>query len=251
MKLCKVVYDGQEFWGEKKENMIRLLAAPPYRGIYYAGVSVPFSDCRLLAPCDATKILAIGQNYLAHIKELGHEVPETPVVFVKAQNTVANPGDGLIIPMGCKRFDFEAELAIVIKERAEKIRKEDCARYVLGYTCLNDVTARDFQQVDNQWARCKSFDGAAPIGPWVETKLDVSDIRVMSRLNGETRQDASTSQMMFDVPSILEFITRYITLMPGDGVATGTPAGVGPMGVGDEIEVEVEGIGVLKNYVLG
>lgn len=197
-----------------------------------------------------SKIVCVGRNYADHAAELGNEVPKTPLLFLKAPSSLIRDGEPIIIPPQSERVEHEAELAIVIKERAKDLRDdEDVFKYILGFTCLNDVTARDIQRADVQFTRGKSFDTFCPVGPHIETNLDVSDIEVQCRVNGEIRQTGRTSQMVFPVEFLVRYISRQMTLMPGDLIATGTPAGVSKLEPGDVCEVVIEGIGSLSNPV--
>lgn len=214
------------------------------------GEDVPLDDVRLLAPVLPSKIVAVARNYPEHAAELGNPLPELPMLFFKPATSVIGPGDPIPIPEGTTRVDHEAELAAVIGRLCRRVSEADAARYVLGYTCANDVTARDWQKSDGQWARAKGSDGFGPLGPWVETEVDVSDLAVASRVNGEDRQSGRTSEMVFSPAWLVSYISRTITLLPGDVVLTGTPPGVGPMQPGDRVEVEVQGIGVLENGVV-
>jgi len=196
-----------------------------------------------------TKIVCVGRNYADHAKELGNEAPSEPILFLKPPSALNRDGGTIVRPAISNRVDHEGELAIVIGKQAKDVKRADWREYVLGFTCANDVTARDLQKKDVQFTRGKSFDTFCPIGPHIETELDVSNLRVAVRVNGETRQDGNTSQMIFDCAFLLEFISSIMTLMPGDLVLTGTPAGVGPLSAGDTVEVEIDGIGVLRNDV--
>jgi len=197
-----------------------------------------------------SKIICVGRNYADHAAELGNEVPKAPLLFLKAPSSLIRNGEPIVIPPQSERVEHEAELAIVIKERAKDLNdNEDVFKYILGFTCLNDVTARDIQRADVQFTRGKSFDTFCPIGPHIETELDVSDIEVQCRVNGEIRQTGRTSQMVFPVEFLVRYISRQMTLMPGDLIATGTPAGVSKLEPGDVCEVVIEGIGTLSNPV--
>jgi len=207
------------------------------------------SGVKLLAPCSPTKVIAVGLNYRDHARELGMPAPDTPVIFLKPSTTVIGPDDVILYPGASSRVDYEAELGIVIKDRSKDLRPEEASRHILGYTCANDVTARDLQKKDGQWTRAKSFDTFCPVGPWIETGLDPDDILVESYLNGERRQSSRTSQFIFKADFLVSFISQVMTLYPGDLIITGTPAGIGPMQPGDEIEVRIEGIGSLKNVM--
>jgi 2-keto-4-pentenoate hydratase/2-oxohepta-3-ene-1,7-dioic acid hydratase in catechol pathway len=205
------------------------------------------NEVRLLAPVIPGKILAIGKNYAAHAAEFGGGVPPEPLVFMKPPSAVVGPGDEIEILPEMGRVDYEAELVVVIGRRGRFVKPENAFDYVLGYTCANDVTERDYQKSDGQWTRAKGFDTFCPLGPWINTELDPSDVMVTCRLNGEVKQSASTINMVYDVPHLIAHLSRVMTLEPGDIIMTGTPEGVGRIAPGDEVEVEVEGIGVLKN----
>jgi 2-keto-4-pentenoate hydratase/2-oxohepta-3-ene-1,7-dioic acid hydratase in catechol pathway len=207
------------------------------------------AGARLLTPVTPTKIVCVGRNYADHAKELGNEAPPEPIIFLKPPSALLDPEGTIVRPPQSQRVDFEGELAIVIGREAKNVKAAAWRDYVLGFACANDVTARDLQKKDGQFTRGKGFDTFCPIGPCVETELDVASLRVTTRVNGETRQDGSTSQMIFSCAFLIEFITAVMTLLPGDVILTGTPAGVGPLNAGDTVEVEIEGIGVLRNVV--
>ena len=197
-----------------------------------------------------SKIVAVGLNYLAHARELGHEVPTEPLIFLKPTSAIVGDQDDVVYPKASLRVDHEAELAVVIGRRCKDVNEGDAFDYVRGYTCANDVTARDLQESDDQWTRAKGFDTFCPLGPQVVENLDPSSLRVVARVNGEVRQEGHTSDMLFGVPSLVAFISGVMTLEPGDVILTGTPPGVGPVQRGDLMEVEIEGIGVLRNRVV-
>jgi 2-keto-4-pentenoate hydratase/2-oxohepta-3-ene-1,7-dioic acid hydratase in catechol pathway len=207
------------------------------------------SQVKLLPPCKPSKIVAVGLNYQDHANELGFAIPEEPTIFLKPATTVIGPGEAIIYPTMSSRVDYEAELGVVIKDRVRSISPKEAPDHILGYTCANDVTARDLQKKDGQWTRAKSFDTFCPIGPWIETDLEPNDLLIQSYLNGERRQSSRTSQFIFKVNELVSFISGIMTLEPGDLIITGTPAGIGPMKPGDEIEVRIEGIGSLRNIV--
>lgn len=216
------------------------------------GETAPLSAARLLAPAGPTKIVCVGRNYLDHIRELGNDtgdLPGEPGIFLKGPNALAADGETVEYPEWTQNFHFEGELALVIGRQARALTPENALDHVAGYTCGLDLTARDLQKTDLQWFRAKAADRFCPLGPWLETDLDPRDLRVTTRVNGETRQDGRTAQMIFDVPAILTYVTRFVTLEPGDVVLTGTPEGVGPLQRGDTVEVEVEGIGVLTTRI--
>jgi 2-keto-4-pentenoate hydratase/2-oxohepta-3-ene-1,7-dioic acid hydratase in catechol pathway len=210
---------------------------------------LPLSEARLLPPVVPSKIVAVGRNYAEHAKELGNEAPSEPIIFLKPPTALLPPGGTIVRPPQSQRVDFEGELAIVISHQARNIRREDWRSYVLGFTCANDVTARDLQKKDVQFTRGKGFDTFCPLGPCIETDLDPSSLSVQTRVNGEIRQNGNTSQMIFPCDFVLEFVSSIMTLLPGDVILTGTPAGVGPMAPGDAVEVEIERIGTLRNVV--
>ncbi len=214
----------------------------------HEGRRVP-PGAKLLVPTVPSKIVCVGRNYAEHAKELGNEAPTEPLLFLKPPSALLASGGRIVRPAASQRVDFEGELAIVIGRAAKNVKAPSWRRYVRGFTCANDVTARDLQKKDVQFTRGKSFDTFCPIGPCIEDDLDVSDLRVTTRVNGETRQDGRTSQMIFPPAELLEFITSIMTLVPGDVILTGTPAGVGPLNAGEQVEVEIEGIGVLTNVV--
>jgi 2-keto-4-pentenoate hydratase/2-oxohepta-3-ene-1,7-dioic acid hydratase in catechol pathway len=197
-----------------------------------------------------SKIVAVGRNYLAHAQELGHPVPTEPLIFLKPPSAIVGDEDDVVYPRASQRVDHEAELAVVIGRRCKDVMQGDAFDYVRGYTCANDVTARDLQECDDQWTRAKGFDTFCPLGPAIVESLDPSALRVVARVNGEVRQDGRTSDMLFPVPALVAYISSVMTLEPDDVILTGTPPGVGPVRRGDVMEVEVEGIGVLRNRVV-
>lgn len=207
------------------------------------------SDIKLLAPCKPSKIVAVGINYRDHAAELKNELPEEPVLFIKPSTSIIGPEDKIIRPDMSQRVDYEGELALIIGKQAKNVKPDDAFKYVLGATCLNDVTARDLQVKDIQWTRSKSFDTFAPMGPFIVTGLDYNNIDIELLLNGEIKQKSNTSYLINKTQEIVSYISRIMTLYPGDVIATGTPSGIGPMSKGDVVEVRLEGIGVLRNYV--
>ena len=210
-------------------------------------------DVRLLAPITPGKIVALGRNYAEHAKEHGADVPQEPLLFLKAPSAVIGPDEPIVLTPLSQQVDHESELVLVIGKRAKNVPEERAWEYVLGVTCSNDVTARDLQSKDGQWARAKSFDTFCPLGPWIVTHLtsqDVGDLGISCRVNGEMRQMASTRDMLFPPARLIAYISQAMTLYPGDIIMTGTPAGVSPIKAGDVVEVEVEGIGVLRNPVV-
>jgi 2-keto-4-pentenoate hydratase/2-oxohepta-3-ene-1,7-dioic acid hydratase in catechol pathway len=211
---------------------------------------VPLPEARLLAPVAPSKIVCVGRNYREHAAELGNPMPAEPLLFLKAPSSLVGDGEAIELPHASQRVEHEGELAVVIGRECRRLGdSENPLDYVLGYTCLNDVTARDLQKRDVQFTRAKSFDTFCPAGPFVETELDPLDLRVETRVNGEVRQRGRTSAMAFPVPYLIRYVSHVMTLLPGDLISTGTPAGVGPLADGDLCEVEVEGIGTLRNPV--
>jgi 2-keto-4-pentenoate hydratase/2-oxohepta-3-ene-1,7-dioic acid hydratase in catechol pathway len=196
-----------------------------------------------------SKIICVGRNYADHAKELGNEVPAEPIIFLKPPSAVLSHGGTIVLPKQSQRVEHEGELAIVVGKEAKNVPAARWREFVQGFTCANDVTARDLQKKDVQFTRGKSFDTFCPLGPWIETDLDPSALRLVTRVNGAVRQDGNTRQLIFPPPVLLEFITSVMTLLPGDVILTGTPAGVGPLAPGDTVEVEIEGIGTLRNVV--
>jgi 2-keto-4-pentenoate hydratase/2-oxohepta-3-ene-1,7-dioic acid hydratase in catechol pathway len=196
-----------------------------------------------------TKIVCVGLNYHCHAKELGMNTPHHPILFMKPITSLIGPGDKIIYPSQSKRVDYEAELAIVIKDKVKDISKREAMKHIEGFTCLNDVTARDLQKLDKQWVRSKSFDTFCPVGPKIVKSINPNNVRIQSFLNGELKQDSNTSEFIFKVEELVSFISQVMTLNPGDIIATGTPSGIGPMHKGDKIEVKIDGIGTLRNYV--
>ncbi len=214
---------------EPGSDEIRVLRGTFFEDPLPTGETVALGDVLLLAPVLPSKLVCVGKNYAAHAAEFGMQVPEEPLLFLKPSTAVIGPGDPIRLLPISRRVDYEGELAVVIGRLARGVRTEDAFKYILGYTCANDVTLRDLQKTDDQWARAKGFDGSAPIGPWIETDLDPNDAIVRTRLNGEIRQQASTSEMVFGVATLIEYITVFMTLLPGDVLLTGTPEGVGAL----------------------
>lgn len=209
----------------------------------------PLSDVRLLPPSEPTKIVCVGRNYVEHAKELGNEVPKVPLIFLKPSSAVIANGETIFLPPQSAQVEHEAELVIVIGKRGRHVTAENAKKIILGYTVGNDVTARDLQKSDGQWTRAKGFDTFCPFGPWIDTDFDPSDAVITCRVNGQMRQMASTRDMVFNVGVLIAYITSIMTLEPGDLIFTGTPSGVGELKDGDEVSVEIEGLGIIKNKV--
>jgi 2-keto-4-pentenoate hydratase/2-oxohepta-3-ene-1,7-dioic acid hydratase in catechol pathway len=239
-------------WGIIVGDTVHALKGTLYETVSPGESMYPLDSVALLAPCPhPSKIVAVGRNYAAHAAEFGHEVPEEPIIFLKPPSAIIGPNAAIVWPRESERVDYEGELAAVIGQRCHAISPDQAAEFVFGYTCANDVTARDFQKRGNPWTQAKGYDTFCPLGPWIETDLDPSDLRITTRVAGEVRQDARTSLMLHNVAALVSFISHIMTREPGDVVLTGTPAGVGPLVMDDVVEVEVEGLGVLRNRVVG
>ncbi len=249
MRFVRFVQAGTATYGLLEGQEVTPLAGYPWEKVERAGAPLPLDGVRLLAPCEPSKIVAVGRNYRAHAAELGNEVPTSPIIFLKPPSSVIGPGEAIVYPSASKNVHHEAELAVVIGRRCRSVQPEEVPGYIWGYTCANDVTARDLQRLDGQWARGKGFDTFCPLGPWIETDMDASNTTVICRVNGEVRQHGSTADMIFDLPTLIAFMADAMTLEPGDVILTGTPEGVGPLAPGDRVEVEISGLGVLANPV--
>ncbi len=260
MRIARFSLDGNVAFGvvEGEESrpddlVIDIIKGIPFADFERSGTKVPLNKVRLLPPVLPSKVVAIGRNYAAHAAELGHEVPDTPFAFFKPSTSVIGPGDPIGYPSFSRELHHEAELAVVIGRLCREVPRERAHEVILGYTCANDLTARDVQRAEKQWARAKGFDGSCPLGPWVETGISLEqagDLAVTCTVGGELRQAGRTSQMINGIADLIVNITEAMTLLPGDVILTGTPAGVGPLGVGDEVAVSIEGIGTLTNKVI-
>jgi 2-keto-4-pentenoate hydratase/2-oxohepta-3-ene-1,7-dioic acid hydratase in catechol pathway len=250
VRIARFTVEGDVSFGVVEGDEVATLVSHPFGPVSFTGARHALADVRLLAPVIPSKVVAIGKNYADHAREMGGEPPAAPVVFLKPSTAVTGPGDPIARPPSVQRLDYEGELAVVIGRLSRDVPAERALDVVLGYTCANDVTARDQQQADGQWTRGKGYDSFCPLGPWVETDLSPGETRVSTTLNGETKQDAPTSLLLHDVPALIAYVTAVMTLLPGDVLLTGTPAGVGPMEVGDEVSVTVDGIGTLTNRVV-
>ncbi|MDQ6651078.1 MAG: fumarylacetoacetate hydrolase family protein [Actinomycetota bacterium] len=229
---------------------VAAIAGHPFAPFAFTGERHRLGAVRLLAPVLPSKIVCIGKNYADHAHEMGSEAPSSPVMFLKPSTSVVGPGDPIARPASSERVDYEGELAVVIGRLCRDVPAASALDVVLGYTCANDVTARDMQLADGQWTRGKGYDSFCPLGPWVETELDPADLEIRTTLDGEVRQDARTSLLLHDVPALIAFISAVMTLLPGDVILTGTPAGIGPMTAGQTVAVSVQGIGTLTNPVV-
>lgn len=214
------------------------------------GTTYLLDEVRLLSPCLPSKIICLGLNYRSHIEEMKLPMPSVPLIFLKPSTAVIGHEEKIILPRGWDRIDFEGELGVVVGKKARNVPEEKTGEYILGYTCFNDVSDRRAQAADGQWTRAKGYDTFAPIGPWIETEADPANLKIETYLNGELRQSASTSDLLFGVSKLINFISGIMTLLPGDVIATGTPSGVGSMKPGDVVEVKIQDIGTLKNFVV-
>ncbi|MFC8526992.1 fumarylacetoacetate hydrolase family protein [Nocardia sp. NPDC057227] len=235
--------------GEGSESVAREIAEHPFGSPTYTGRSWPVADVRLLAPILASKVVCVGKNYAAHAAEMGGEAPESPVIFLKPNTAIVGPNAPIILPPSSSRVDYEGELAVVIGRPCKDVPAAKARDVILGYTVANDVTARDQQKSDGQWTRGKGYDTFCPLGPWIETELDPGDLEIVTELDGEVRQRSRTSLLLHDIPTLIEFVSTVMTLLPGDVLLTGTPEGVGPVQAGQNVSVTVEGIGTLTNPV--
>lgn len=238
-------------WGWiSEDNTVGQLEGPPFDGIRCQEARLPLDAVRLLAPTVPTKIIGVGRNYAAHAAEHKVEVPKSPLIFLKPPSAVIGPGQPIVLPSQSQRVEHEGELAVVIGRRGCHIRADESAQHILGFTAGNDVSARDLQRSDPQWTRGKGFDTFCPLGPWIETELDIADLSVTCAVNGQLRQQGSTREMVFSVGQLMEYISAVMTLEPGDVILTGTPAGVGPLEAGDRVTVTIDGLGRLENPVM-
>jgi 2-keto-4-pentenoate hydratase/2-oxohepta-3-ene-1,7-dioic acid hydratase in catechol pathway len=251
MRYSRVATDGGPAWARADGERLRLLTAAPYAGGLETGTTVDRRAARLLAPAEPSKIVAVGLNYKDHAAERNKPVPREPLIFLKPPSAIIGPGEPIRRPAWAGRIDHEAELGIVIGRTAHDLPSAEAARgHVFGALCVNDVTARELQDRDVQYTRAKGFDTFCPLGPELVTELELADLAVEGRVNGDVRQKSRTSQLVFPPEYLVYFVSRVMTLLPGDIISTGTPAGIGPLAEGDRVEVEVEGIGILANPVL-
>ncbi len=237
-------------YGILNGESVQAIEGKPFRYIKPAEYRYRLSEVKLLSPVTPSKIVALGLNYRSHAEEIHAPLPNEPLIFLKPPTAVIGPEDNIVYPPSSTRVDYEGELAVVIKKTAWRVSIQDSLNYVLGYTCFNDVTARDLQSKDGQWTRAKGFNTFAAIGPCIETELDPGNVVLETYLNGELKQQGNTNDLIFGVPELVSFISSVMTLLPGDIIATGTPSGIGPMSPGDTVEIKIEPIGTLRNYVV-
>ncbi|MEX1307315.1 MAG: fumarylacetoacetate hydrolase family protein [Eubacteriales bacterium] len=249
MRYYRVKTKDGVFYATTQDGAFYKLSNTPFDSAPALGEKIEEDKMTLLAPCQPTKIAAVGLNYRQHAVELGMELPKTPLLFLKPATTVIAPEADIIYPAMSEQVDYEAELGVVIKKVCKNITPKEADDYILGYTCLNDVTARDLQKKDGQWTRAKGFDTFCPIGPYIDTAFDPEGKRITATLNGEIKQDSTLDDLIFSVPELVAFISNVMTLNPGDVIATGTPSGIGPMQPGDRVEIAIEGLGTLMNTV--
>ena len=251
MQICRYINEDQApAYGIVQEGMVHAMLGDLCQEPDIGGVLAPLEQVHLLAPAQPSKIVAVGWNYLDHVTEHDAEAPAEPLLFLKPPSSIIGPGASIQIPAQTQHVEHEVELAVIIGQGGRQIAQKDAMKHVLGYSCADDVTARDLQKSDGQWTRAKGFDTFCPLGPWVETELDPGNLAVTARVNGKVRQQGETGQLIFPVEMLISYISGIMTLEAGDVILTGTPAGVSPIHAGDLVEVEVEGIGVLSNNVV-
>jgi 2-keto-4-pentenoate hydratase/2-oxohepta-3-ene-1,7-dioic acid hydratase in catechol pathway len=249
MKIARFNLNGEIRFGSIDQDHVSLFAGNPMESIEHSGEVVNLDQVQLLAPVAPSKVICIGMNYAAHAAEISQDVPDEPLMFFKPISSIIGPGENIVLPHQSDQVELEVELAIVIGKEAKNISKSAVKEHIFGYTIGNDVTARDIQFSDLQWARAKGFDTFCPLGPWIETDFDPAKKHLESRVHGELRQHSITNDMIFDVETIVSFVSENLTLLPGDVILTGSPAGISRISHGDEVECEIEGIGVLRNLV--
>ncbi|MGQ0841480.1 fumarylacetoacetate hydrolase family protein [Actinokineospora sp.] len=253
MRIARIAHpDGVAFVsveGDGADQVAAEIAEHPFGNPTFTGRRWPLADTRLLAPILPTKVVCVGKNYADHVKEMGGEAPANPVIFMKPSTTIIGPSAVIKLPADSSRVDFEGELAAVVGMPCRDVPAARAKDVILGYTIANDVTARDQQQADGQWTRAKGHDTFCPLGPWIDTSLDPADLAIQTTLDGAVQQDSRTSLLLHDIPKLVEWISRVMTLLPGDVILTGTPAGVAPMTAGQTVSVSIEGLGTLTNPI--
>jgi len=251
MKIVRFAIDNKVRYGILNGESIQGIEDKPYRHIKPSDHYYQLSEVKLLSPCLPSKIVALGLNYRAHAEEAKMPIPDAPLIFLKPSTAVIGPEENITYPSASHRVDYEGELGVVIKKPTWRASEENALDHVLGYTCFNDVTARDLQHSDLQWTRGKGFDTFAAVGPCIETELDPENTVLETYLNGKLKQQGNTNDLIYSIPVLINFISNVMTLLPGDIIATGTPSGIGPMYPGDTVEIKIEPIGTLRNYVVG
>lgn len=246
---CRFEAEGAVRWGIIKGNSVHEILPDPFADFEFTGFAWGLKKIRLLAPVQPTKIVAVGVNYSDHAKEFGKAPPPEPLIFLKPPSAVIGPNEPIQLPRASRQVDFEGEIAVVIGRRAKNVSRANAEKFILGYTLMNDATARDLQRSDAQWTRAKGFDSFAPLGPWIVSGLSPRRLVIESYVNGQRRQSSSTSKLIFDIPTLVSFISHVMTLEPGDVISTGTPSGVGPLKAGDRVEIVCPSIGRLINPV--
>ena len=247
MRLARIAHAGGVAFASIEGDEVLEIAEHPFGRPNFTGKRWPLADVRLLAPILPSKVIAVGRNYAAHAAEFGNEVPTAPMIFIKPSTSVIGPNVAVKLPAASERVDYEGELAVVIGQPIRNVPASRAASVILGYTIANDVSARDLQKSDGQWGRAKGFDTFCPLGPWIETSIDPSDLELRTEVDGEVKQRSRTSLLIHKIPELIEFVSGVMTLLPGDVILTGTPEGVGPMTDGQTVSVTVEGIGTLTN----
>ncbi|MFO7996302.1 MAG: fumarylacetoacetate hydrolase family protein [Dehalococcoidia bacterium] len=257
MRIVRFADHGKTRYGIVEDNIVRSLRGSPFTrfkgpasSVMLDGDSYELDEVRLLAPCLPSKVVGLGLNYRSHAAETNLPIPTIPLIFLKPSTAVIGPGDEIILPHSSRRVDYEGELGVVVGRKARGVLQDKARDYILGYTCVNDVSERYAQSEDGQWTRAKGFDTFAPIGPWIETEVAPDNLKIETYLNGELRQSAYTNDLIFAVDALVSFISSVMTLLPGDVITTGTPSGIGRMNPGDIVEVRIDGIGALRNSVV-
>lgn len=250
MKIVRFMASKKVGFGILNGETIQVIEDKPFRHLKISDQSYQLGEVKLISPCTPSKIVALGLNYHSHARELNAPIPDAPLTFLKPSTAVIGPKENIIYPPISSQVDYEGELGVVIKKPAWRVLVGDALDFVLGYTCFNDVTARDLQRRDSQWTRAKSFDTFAAVGPCIETELDPANVTVETYLNGELKQHGHTSDLIYSVPELINFISHVMSLLPGDIIATGTPSGIGPMHPGDTVDIRIAPIGTLRNYVV-
>lgn len=250
MKIYRYRHNNKASYGILKEERLFPVEGSIFKTFKVGKKGIPISEVILLPPTKPTKIVAIGMNYKGHAMERGKPLPKEPLIFLKPPSSVVGPNDIIVYPKMAKRVDYEGELALVIKKKAHLLTDDNPGDFILGYTCFNDITARDLQEKDGQFTRAKSFDTFAAVGPCISTEIDSSRIKFKTFLNGKLRQSGNTKNLIFSIPFLVKYISNIMTLNPGDIITTGTPSGIGPMKPGDRVDVQIEGIGTLSNTVM-